>query len=304
MKILIAGASGTLGARRAHRLLSGGHDVWGTTRGRIDVLASAGVRPVVADLLDPAATREAVASVAPEAIVQVLNALPPAGPSKASDLLATNRIRADGTRNLVAAAEASGVGRYVAESFVLGYGSRPPGSPPLDESAPLARGLPDGMQDAVDALAGLEQRVLGFGGIVLRFGVFYGHGVPSNDALAAAVRKRGVPVFGFPGVMPFVHIDDAAEAVAIALGSAQRGEIYNIAGTHATFGEYVTALAAATGAPSPRRLPRFAARLGGAYRASMLKANLRVATNKAFTGLGWRPSHPTLREGLAMPARR
>lgn len=300
MKILIAGAAGTLGTRVSDRLLREGHDVWGTTRARPDVLRDAGVRPVEVDLLDAEATGQAVASVAPEAIVQVLNALPPGGPTRVEDLNATNRIRIDGTRNLVSAASAAGVERYVAESFAFGYGIRPLDAPPVDESTPLATGLPAGMQAAIDALADMERAVQRFGGIVLRCGVFFGRGVPSTDQMIPALVRRKVPSFGFEGVKPFVHIDDAAAAVVAALRHGKGGAIYNVAGLHATFRDYVEELAASAGAAAPRRMPKFMARFAGAYLADMMRANLRLSTQKAVAELGWSPAYTTLRDGFAV----
>lgn len=302
MKVLIAGAAGTLGRRVASILIAGGHRVWGTTRGRADALTALGIRPVVADLLDAGATQRAVEQAQPDAIVQVLNALPAAGPSKPQDMQATNRIRVQGTQNLVAAARRAGVGRYVVESFALIYGTRPIGSPAVTEDAPPASGLPPSMQEPVDALASLERDVLDAGGIVLRCGMFYGLQVPSTQALAAGLRARKIPVFGFRGVMPWLHVNDAAAAFAAALTSEEPRQIYNISGPPEPIAAMIRAVANATGAPAPRRLPRPMVRFAGAYLAAMLRSNLALSTDKARARLGWTPLHQTVAAALAAEA--
>ncbi|HZV50661.1 MAG TPA: NAD(P)-dependent oxidoreductase [Candidatus Dormibacteraeota bacterium] len=183
VKVFVAGASGALGIPVLRALVSHGHEVTGTTRSpdRRRRIAEAGAKPVVTDALDREAIRSAVASAAPEAVVDVLTALPRPGPRRAADLRATNQVRRQGSRNLLEAARAAGARRYVAESFFLVYGDGDHGPEPLSEEAQVpAREPSPPTREAVDALLAKEGAVLTAArggrieGMVLRFGGFYG----------------------------------------------------------------------------------------------------------------------------------
>ncbi len=121
MKVLVAGATGALGRELVPQLVAAGHEVTGMTRSprAIDGLRALGAGAVVADALDAAAVREAVAKTRPEVVVHQLTALKgDIDPKKFDESFAmTNRLRTEGTDNLLAAAKAAGVRRMVAQSF-------------------------------------------------------------------------------------------------------------------------------------------------------------------------------------------
>jgi nucleoside-diphosphate-sugar epimerase len=300
MRILVAGARSELGSRTAAVLRTDGHDVVGLTRGP----AAAGF--VTADVLDADATRRAVAEVAPEVIVQTLNALPEKGPRRAKDMAATNLLRIEGTRNIVDAAVKSGVRRIVAESFLMAYSGTPVGGPPAtEESAAGAKTGNAGVDTAIDALMELERQVLGFGGIVMRCGLFYGSELGSSKFMAGLVRRRMLPVVaGADNVMSYIHIDDAAAAMAAAVTHGRPGNVYNVVDDEpATAADYVGELAAALGSPPPRAVPRWLFRLAaGRYLAAVVSINLALSNAKAKEQLGWTPAYPTIRDGLRTTA--
>ena len=126
MKIFVAGASGAIGKPLVPRLIAAGHDVTGTTRReeRAEEIRAAGATAVVCDALDADALREAVVAAAPEIVVHALTAIPERIDWRADPLAATNRLRSDGTRNLIAAARAAGAHRIVAESVAFLYAPR------------------------------------------------------------------------------------------------------------------------------------------------------------------------------------
>jgi nucleoside-diphosphate-sugar epimerase len=97
--------------------------VTGTTRSpyRRSLVERLGGQGMVIDALDRAAVAAAVAQAQPDAVIHALTALPPAGPVRTRQLQATNRLRVDGTANLVAAAQRPGWG-LIAESFIGVYG--------------------------------------------------------------------------------------------------------------------------------------------------------------------------------------
>jgi nucleoside-diphosphate-sugar epimerase len=215
--ILLAGATGAIGKRLVPMLVRAGHRVFGTTRvpSRADALKAAGVEPVVIDVLDAQALLHAVAAIAPEIVIHQLTDLPLGlDPARMEEGLRRNaRLRTEGTRNLVAAAQAAGVKRLVAQSIAWIYA---PGPLPHDERARLAPASGDDARAAsIAGVHALEVATLGtpgVAGIVLRYGRFYGPGT-------------GVEA---PGEAPVVHVDAAAHAALLAIDRGAPGVI-NIA---------------------------------------------------------------------------
>src|SRR5690242_10794884 len=115
MRVFVAGASGVVGRPTVRRLVAAGHDVVGMTRReeRAAEIREAGAEAVVCDVFDAVALNAAIAAAAPEVVIHALTALPPRFDPKSDYLAATNRVREEGTRNLVAAAKAAGVRRLV-----------------------------------------------------------------------------------------------------------------------------------------------------------------------------------------------
>lgn len=313
MKILVTGATGALGSRLLPLLTAAGHTVTGTTtsEAKTERLRAAGVEPVVLDVLDAAAVRDAVAHAAPEVIVHEATALSQQTDMRARDLrrldtafATTNRLRTEGTDNLLAAATDAGTRRFVAQSFA-GWPYAREGGRIKTEEDPLDPSPPPGVEQTLGAVKHLEDAVTsapGIEGVVLRYGGFYGPGTsifPGGEQ-AEMVRRRRLPVVGGgEGVMSLVHIDDAAEATAAAVERGTPG-LYNITDDDpAAQKEWVPRLAAAMGAPPPRRVPVWLARLAAGKWVAMVMTEGRGAANdKAKSELGWRPGHPTWREGF------
>jgi nucleoside-diphosphate-sugar epimerase len=181
VRVFLAGASGVLGVRLIPLLVAAGHDVTGMTRspGKADPLRTLGATPVVADVYDADAVRSAVRAAAPTLILDELTDLP-------DDLdrldevagRANARIRRIGTRNLLAAAAAAGVERFVVQSLAWTLAG-----------------------DSGAAVAEMEQMVLDAGGVVLRYGQFHGPGTYHSG----------------PPAPPRVHIDEAARQTVARL---------------------------------------------------------------------------------------
>jgi nucleoside-diphosphate-sugar epimerase len=95
-----------------------------------------------------------------------------------------------------------------------------------------------------------------------------------------------------------------ATATIAALEKGRSGEVYNIVDDEpVTWREYLHRLAEVLGAPKPFRLPTWLFRLAAPYAAIALTSRLPVSNAKARRELGWQPSFPTYREGLATLAR-
>src|SRR5437764_5965245 len=125
MRVFVAGATGAIGRRLVPSRVEAGHDVTGMTRSadRADALRGAGADPVVCDALDADRVHDTVRQAGPEVVVHQLTAIPPAfNPRRmAEEFAPTNRLRTEGTRNLVDAARAAGTRRIVAQSVAFAY---------------------------------------------------------------------------------------------------------------------------------------------------------------------------------------
>jgi nucleoside-diphosphate-sugar epimerase len=214
MRLFFAGAGGAIGRRLMPLLRAAGHSVVGTTRSadKADAISQLGAEPVVVDVFDAGALLSAVRAARPEAVIHQLTdlAFTPDSPRYAEGLARNARLRVEGTRNLVSAAQSAGVRRMIAQSIAFIYA---PGAGARVESDPLlpADGATAQTIAAVTSLEGAVQSMPE--GIVLRYGFFYGPGTWSPDR---------------PSRAPAIHIDAAAEATQLALNKGNPG-IYNIA---------------------------------------------------------------------------
>ncbi|HYN18819.1 MAG TPA: NAD-dependent epimerase/dehydratase family protein, partial [Actinomycetes bacterium] len=208
------------------------------------------------------------------------------------------------TDHLLEAARAAGARRFVAQSFA-GWPFARVGGPVKTEDDPLDPDPPAELRRTLDAIRHLESAVLGaegLEGVVLRYGGFYGPGTSAGDGgfLLDDLRRRRFPVVGAgTGVWSFVHIDDAAAATAAAVERGAPGIYQIVDDDPAPVSAWLPALAAAAGARPPRRVPVWLARLLAGEHGVVLMTEARGASNaKARRELGWRPAHPSWRQGF------
>jgi len=301
MRVFVAGATGAIGARLVPQLVERGHEVIGTSRsaGKAERLRALGADPMVLDLLDPQAVREAVLAARPDAIVHQATALAGLSDFKHFDrsFAQTNLLRTAGTDALLAAGRDAAVGRFVAQSFAGWPYAREGGSVKTEEDRLDPTPVP-AMHETLAAIRHLEQAVVAAGGLVLRYGGLYGS---PEDAQLELVRTRRFPLMGDGGgVWSFVHLDDAAAATVLALERGAPG-IYNVVDDEpAPVREWLPALAAAIGAKPPRRIPRWLARFAAGEAGVALMTEIRGASNrKAKRELGWTLRHPSWRQGFS-----
>jgi len=216
MRIFLAGAAGAIGRRLTPLLVLMRHEVTATTRSaeRAGTLEAMGARPVVVDVFDADALRRAVVAARPDVVIHQLTDLPaaPGTPGYEEGQRRNNRLRREGTRNLMAAARAAGVTRVIAQSVAFAYA---PGEGPRHETDPLDLAAEGARALTVAGVVALEDAVLhapSVAGLVLRYGYFYGPGTWNEKAPRP----------------PSIHIDAAAHAALLAL-TRGRGGIYNIA---------------------------------------------------------------------------
>ena len=306
MKVFVAGASGAIGRPLVDQLVASGHQVTGMTRRphRAERIAAQGAKAVICDVFDAGALDAAVADAAPEVVVHQLTALPQAlDMSKPGIYDATNRVRTEGTRNLVAASKRAGARRLIAQSVAFLYA--PTGSWVKGEDDATMENAPGHFGAAMDAMLDAEGQVLGadgLEGLVLRYGFFYGPGTAyAHDGYwAGEARRRRLPVVGSgEGMSSFIHVDDAA---GITVAAVERGGpgIYNaVDDDPAQLRDWAPAFAAGVGAKRPLRVPAFLARIVADKALVGLALTSRAASNeKARRELGWEPAIPSWREGF------
>jgi nucleoside-diphosphate-sugar epimerase len=285
MKVLVAGATGAVGRRLVPQLVARGHEVVGTTRtaDKLPLLRELGADGVLMDGLNAVDVQDVVADEKPDAIVHQMTALAESLDLKHFDrtFATTNRLRTEGTRNLLAAARASGVQRFVAQSYT-GW----TGTPAPSQRATLA---------AINELESLVRDV----GTVLRYGNFYGPG--ASEQFVELVRKRAIPIIGDgAGVWSWIHVDDAASATVAALERDVRGVYEIVDDDPAPASEWLPVLAAAVGAQPPRRIPVWLARrVAGEAVTRMMTEARGVSNERAKRELGWQPHWSSWREGFA-----
>jgi nucleoside-diphosphate-sugar epimerase len=307
MRVFVAGASGVIGRRLTPMLIEAGHEVTAMTRSeeRAEALRRLGAEPVVCDVFDADALRAGVTAAAPEVVVHELTDIPPGfDPRKMEEEMAGNdRIRTEGTRNLVAAAVAAGARRLVAQSIAFAYA--PTGEGLKTEDDPLFDDAPWPWLRSVKALHEHEDvvtRTAEIEGVVLRYGFFYGpgSGYAADGYYGREVKRRRFPIVGRgTGVFSYIHVDDAAAATVAALERGRPG-IYNVVDDDpAPLREWLPVYAEALGAKKPRRVPKLIARLVAGYYATSLATELRGASNeRAKSELGWQPRYGSWRQGF------
>src|SRR5215471_19332610 len=175
MRIFVAGASGLIGVRLVPLLVEAGHEVAGMTRSaeKAGMLRDLGAEPVVCDVFDAGALAEAVAAFEPDTVFHQLTDLPDNVADMASFGARNDRIRSEGTHNLLAAAVAAGAEQFIAQSISW------------DQSGEARQAV----------TAAHEHTVLQAGGVVIRYGQLWGPGTYYEKA---------------PPARPRIHVDDAA----------------------------------------------------------------------------------------------
>lgn len=286
MNILVAGATGAVGRLLVPLLLKEGHQVTGVSRTPegAERVRQQGASAVRADAFDRDGLRQIMAATAPDAVIHQLTALSDADGER------TNRLRREGTRNLVDAARSAGVERIIAQSISWAY---VPGEGPADETESLDLGAAGPRGAMVEGIRALEETVAEMEtGVALRYGILYGPGTwyaPGGAVAAALAGDPGARLLANLeadlSVTSFVHVADAARATVAALDWPS-GPVNIVDDEPAEGRQWLPVLAAALGVPAPGVR---AGRQSGARGASNERARFR----------GWEPEHATWRRGFA-----
>ena len=303
MRVLVAGATGVVGRQLVPQLLAAGHQVTATTRKaeKAVALRATGADVAVVDGLDAMAVGEAVAQAKPEVVIHQMTALAGDFDMRHFDrtFAVTNQLRTAGTDNLLAAAQAAGTRRVIAQSYT-GWSTIRTGGPVKTEDDPLDPDPPKAMRSTLEAIRYLEHAVASspLEGIVLRYGSLYGPG--ASELVVGMIKRRQMPVIGDGGgVWSFLHTHDAASAAVAAIDHGDPG-VYNIVDDEPSrVSEWLPWLAAAAGAKPPLRVPVWLGRLVAGGAAVSVMTQIRGSSNaKAKRELGWELAWPSWRDGF------
>ncbi len=302
MKIFITGATGAIGKRVIPQLLAMGHEVVGLSRSEEhdEWLTSHGVVPRRGDLFNREGLFRVMADC--EVVIQLASAVPTKIRTVLDDWVLNDRIRTEGTTNLIWASLRVGVRLYIQASVTFIYGRRH--GDWVDESCPPAEDLPPMIKSTVE----MENLTLGsvardnLPAIILRFGNVYGYDVPYTVSMYELIRRGRYPLIDKGKVYwNLITADDAADAVVAAVknGTPNVGKIFNICDDEPVmYKELVEFVARSLGAPKPESIPAFLAKPAlGWHTVDYLLQSVRCMNKRAKEDLNWHLRFPTYREG-------
>jgi nucleoside-diphosphate-sugar epimerase len=280
MKVSIVGATGVLGRNVVPRLLERGHEVTAVVRKPEQVrgLQRVGVQAIAGDVLVPSSLAPAMRGC--DCVLHLATAIPK--DRAGGDWSVNDRIRREGTENLLRVSAENGVRRYIQQSITMLYGDC--GQDIVDELAP-PHPSPN-IQSAFD----MEEQVRAseFEWCILRGGYFYGPSTGMEDGWRDAARRGTLRIPANSNArISLIHIVDMAYSVVLSAEIAPPRSVYNVVDDHpATYAELYAYVARQVQAPDPERSTAGMLSLGC--------SNLKIKAE-----LGWRAAFPTFRSGLA-----
>lgn len=302
MKVFIAGATGVLGRRVVPALTKEGHSVVGLARseGNVALLNHHGAEARNGDLFNRKHIGDLSADC--DAILHLATAIPTKTRATRSDWMLNDRIRTEGTDNLVAAAVRNRCRLYLQQSVALLYGNR--NGEWVDEQTAIAERQSAMLRSAVEMERIVQKAAAdsGLSAIILRCGSFYSHDSAQTVGMFDGIRHGKFPVIGSGrGFWNMVTVDDAAGAIVKTVGAAGgRGAIYNICDDEpVSYKDFVDFIAGELQTQKPRHVPVFLGKLAiGSDLVNVLLSSFRCRNQLAKKELGWQPAFPTYREGI------
>ena len=298
MKIFVAGGTGAIGRPTLDQLLARGHNVVALTRTqeRAQSLAAQGIEPAIADVFDPDSVKAAIAHAQPEVVIEQLTALPRTYTRESMNATAAlnTRIRSEGGANVLAAAKAAGVRRFLKQSMAF-WGI--PGAGLADEETPLSVDASPAVAADARLVTETEHRLLqtpDLEGIALRYGFFYGPGTwfNSDGDVGQQVRQQQFPIVGNgDGVWSWIHIEDAALATVAAAEQGNPGVYLMVDDQPLAVRDWLPAFARSLNAPPPPRVSvEDALKMEGGADIVYYQTQMRGASNaKAKRELNFQP---------------
>lgn len=303
MKVFITGATGVLGRRVLPKLLALGHQVVGLSRSEKndELIKKLGGEPRRGDLFNQVHVVQLSSDC--DAILHLATAIPTGSKPKAEDWQLNDRIRREGTANLIEAAVKNNCRLYVQQSVTFLYSNR--NGEWVDETTPISSNQSSILQSAFD----MEQLVLGavadrkLPAVILRFGSFYSYDSVQTASMFNLISQGKFPVIGKGNAFwNIINVDDAASAVVATVYSNSKsyGTIYNICDNEPVrYHDLIHYIARILQAKRPSNIPTSLAKIGlGKELVNFLLSSVRCKNDNAKRALNWKPSYPTYREGM------
>jgi nucleoside-diphosphate-sugar epimerase len=289
VRVLVTGASGFLGGVVCDELLQRDHEVHALVRR--EGSQPPGTAALAGDLTDAGSLRSAVESVAPECVVHLAAEI-----ASQRDPAKVERVNVDGTRSLIAACEAAGVGRIVFSSTVVTGDAK---GAVLDEETelPVETAYGRSKQEGERLLreSTLEE-------VIIRPSHVYGPGGWFVEEFVDRIRQPGrFAVIGAgENWWDVVRVEDVARACVDAAERAPAGALYHVVDDQPiTFYDFVALAATALGKGPPRRIPAWLARVvAGADPVRAVTRSAKSSNAHIKSELGWEPRFPSAREGV------
>lgn len=300
MKIFVTGGTGVLGQPTLRLLVAREHEVTALVRTeqRAQLVSQLGAKPVIGDLFDPNMVR--LATEGTDSILHLATAIPKKATTGGKDWALNDRIRREGTQNLLNAAKGQPIHSFVVQSIAFLYGDTRGEWKREDDPLPhkIARTGRSAAEMETNALA--EYKINATPVVILRGASFYGPTAYSTRAMLDAIQHRRLPIIGSGDqYWHWVYVDDMARAVVLAAEHPAPGEIFNVADDwafHARDG--MNYMAAQLNAPAPFKMSAPLAKIVGGTTAGFFAMSARYRTDKIKKMLGWSPKYPTYREGF------
>ena len=304
MKIFVAGATGVLGRRVVKCLIAHSHQVVGLSRSDKNSLQifQLGAKPRRGDLFN----EDSMISISSDcdAILHLATAIPTKIPSNKSDWELNDRIRIEGTKNLIEAARRNNCKLYLQQSITAIYGNR--NGDWVDEYSAISPDLPYSVKSSeeMERLVITANNNYGLPAIILRFGTFYSHDSVHTKNTLDMIKRGNYNIIGDGNVYwNLVNLDDAADAVVKAVNTSEIniGRTFNICDDKPTlYKDIVAFIAEKLNADTPGTISiEKAKQLMGSGLVEYLISSYRCSNKKAKQELDWEPNYSNYKEGYS-----
>lgn len=303
MRVFVAGATGVLGKRIVAECTHRGHDVLGLTRDPAgdDIVENHGGTPIRGDVLDQSTLTDPVSRA--DIVVHAATKIPVDTNPSEQAWKRNDRVRLDGTKNLLEAAAADSIDRFVLQSIV--WVARQPDGEPFDETADPH---PDrSTRSALEAEQALQQAATNheFESVILRGGYFYGPDTAHTHLFGQRLVSGDLPIVGRgllgrqDATLSFIHVDDIGRAFTDAIEGSASGVFHVVDDEPTPYAEFIHEFADRLNAPSPSQLPAWLARFFIGDNIIRLITRSMPTTNQRFKqAFDWTPHYPSIHDGL------
>lgn len=302
MKIFMSGATGVLGRRVIKLLTKSGHQVVGLSRSQVttDWLKDPGTEARQGNLFN----QDELVHISSDcnALLHLATSIPTKSRTTLADWKINDRIRREGTRNMIEAALRNKCDLFITQSVTFVYGDR--NGDWVDEKSPIPTQQASIIQSAVDMEQIVREAIAkrDLPAILLRNGSFYCHDSEQTQAMFEMTRMGSYPVMG-DGKFYWnnVNVDDAANAMLKAVENYTNGlgHTFNVCDDEPVlYRDLLNFVAETLGAEAPNHIPVSQAESAlGSHLVEVLLSSVRCKNQLIKEKLDWTPQYPTYREG-------